>query len=320
MHPVTSVEDQARVVVVTGASSGIGLATALAAARRGDHLVLLARGLTALQGAAAACDGEGAASCRVLPVDVCDAVAVQDAMRTVVGWHGHIDAVVHSAGVVAYGRFEEVPAEVFDQVIATNVLGPANVARAVLPLMRERGTGAIVVVGSLLGRIAAPHMSAYAVSKWAVRSLVRHLQVENRDVAGVTISCLSPGGVDTPIYLLAGNYLGHVGRPPPPVVSPERVAAAALRLIDHPRRNVEVGATNRLITLGFTLLPRLYDAIVTPLFDVAATDLRHPTPAGPGNVLASTPQAYRLRGGQGSASRSIVAAVRSRLRPERQDS
>ncbi|MBA2550462.1 MAG: SDR family NAD(P)-dependent oxidoreductase [Nocardioidaceae bacterium] len=308
-----SSDECARVVVVTGASSGIGLATALAAARHGDHVVLFARGLAALQVAATACEGAGAASSRLLCVDVRDAAAVQDAVRTVLQWHGHIDAVVHSAGVVAYGRFEDVPPEVFDRVITTNVLGPANVVRAVLPGMRQRGTGAIVVLGSLLGRIAAPHMSAYAVSKWAVRSLVRHLQVENRDLPGVTISCLSPGGVDTPIYLQAANYLGHVGRPPPPVLSPEKVAAAALRLIDHPRRNVEVGATNRLVTLGFAVLPRLYDAIVTPLFDVAATDRRHPTPAGPGNVLQPTPEAYRLHGDQGSAVHSILAGVRSRL-------
>lgn len=317
MQPDNAVDAPARVVVVIGASSGIGLATALAAARCGDHVVLLARGLSALQDAAADCAGAGAASARALSVDVCDAGAVQDAFRTVREWHGRLDAVVHSAGVVAYGRFEDVPPEVFDRVIATNVLGPANVARAVLPMMRERGSGTIVVLGSLLGRIAAPHMSAYAVSKWAVRSLVRHLQVENRDAPGVTISCLSPGGVDTPIYLLAGNYMGHVGRPPPPVVSPERVADAALRLIDHPRRNVEVGAANRFVALGFTLLPRLYDALVTPLFEVGATDRRHPVPAGPGNVLQPTPEAYRLHGGQGSAVRSIAAAVRARLREMR---
>jgi len=239
---------------------------------------------------------------------------VQDALRTVTESYGHIDAVVHSAGVVAYGRFEDVPPEVFDRVVTTNVLGLANVARAVLPPMRERGAGAIVVLGSLLGRIAAPHMSAYAVSKWGVRSLVRHLQVENRDLPGVTISHLSPGGVDTPIYLQAANFLGHVGRPPPPVVGPERVATAALRLIDRPRRNVEVGASNRFIVLGFTLFPPLYDAIVTPLFDLAATDRRRPVPSGPGNVLAPTPQAYRLHGNQGSAARSILAAVRIRLR------
>jgi NAD(P)-dependent dehydrogenase (short-subunit alcohol dehydrogenase family) len=180
-------EQAARVVVVTGASSGIGLATALGAAGRGDHVVLLARGAAALADAAEQCRAAGAASALDLPTDVGDDAAVQRAFAEVTSRYGRVDAVVHSAGLAAYGRLQDVPAEIFDGVVRTNLLGPVNVARAVLPGMRERDAGTLVLIGSLIGYIAPPYMSAYAVSKWGVRGLARLLQVENVDRPGVHI-------------------------------------------------------------------------------------------------------------------------------------
>jgi short-subunit dehydrogenase len=259
--------------------------------------------------AASECDALGAASTVVRSVDVADADAVGAAVDDILGQFGRIDAVVHSAGVVAYGRFEEVPATVFDTVLRTNTLGSANIARAVLPSMRERDSGSVVLIGSLIGHIAPPYMSAYAVSKWAVRGLARELSIENRDRPGVSISLVAPGGVDTPIYLQAANYLGWVGRPPLPVVSPEKVARVALAMLDRPRARVQVGSTNGLITLGFTALPGLYDALVTPLFTAAATDRRQRVEPGSGNVMNSVPDSNRLRGDQGSAVLSLVANV-----------
>jgi NAD(P)-dependent dehydrogenase (short-subunit alcohol dehydrogenase family) len=307
-------EQHARVVVVTGASSGIGLATALQASERGDHVVLLARGPEALALAVEQCQARGAASARAVPTDVADDAAVRAAFAEVTATFGRVDAVVHSAGLVAYGRFEDVPVETFDRVVRTNLLGSANVARAVLPGMRERNAGSLVLVGSLIGSIAPPYMSAYAVGKWGVRGLARLLSVENRDRPGVHVSHLAPGGVDTPIYLQAANFLGSVGRPPPPVVSPERVAAAALRLLDHPKPRVQVGPANRLTMLGFALFPGVFDRIVTPMFEVAAVDVRRRAFGVPGNVFASVPEGNRLHGGQGSPIPSIVAGLRARLR------
>ncbi len=306
-----------RVVVVTGASSGIGLATALAAAERGDHVVLLARSPEPLADAARRCREAGASSALDLPTDVGDDVAVRRAFAAVTDQHGRVDAVVHSAGLVAYGRLEDVPADVFDEVVRTNLLGAVNVARAVLPAMRERDAGSVVLIGSLIGYLAPPYMSAYAVSKWGVRGLARLLQVENVDKHGVHISHLSPGGIDTPIYLQAANYLGWVGRPPPPVVSPEQVARRALRLLEHPRRQIQVGATNWPIVWGFQAFPAVFDRIVTPLFEVGAVDVRRTAVRGPGNVLAPAPQGHRLHGGQGSPVASITAGLRAQLRRRR---
>jgi short-subunit dehydrogenase len=276
----------ARVVLVTGASSGIGRATARLAARRGHHLVLVARGRGGLEEAADECRADGAASVEMAPLDVGDGPAVEQLVADLVVRHGRVDAVVHSAGVVAYGRFEDIPAEVFDRVLRTNVLGSANVARAVLPHMRERDAGTLVLLSSVIGHIAAPLMTPYAVSKWGVRALGRQLQVENRDRPGVHVAVVAPGGVDTPIYVQAANYEGHVGRPPPPVLSAERVAEVCMGLLDRPRPQVQVGALNRFMSLGFALLPHVYDRAVGPLFSRLALDQRRPVEPHPGNVLA----------------------------------
>ena len=303
-----------RVVVVTGGSSGIGLATALAAAGHGDHVVLLARSPESLADAARRCREAGAASALDLPTDVADDDAVQAAIARVLEAYGRVDAVVHSAGLVAYGRFDQVPAETFDRVVHTNLLGSANVARAVLPTMREQDAGTLVLIGSLIGAIAPPYMSSYAVGKWGVRGLARVLLVENRDKKGVHICHVAPGGVDTPIYLQAGSRLGVVGRPPPPVVSPEKVARAVLRLLDHPRPRIQVGPANWPTIWGFHLFPGVFDRIVTPMFEVAALDVRRPAASVDGNVFAPVPEGNRLHGGQGSPVASILAGLGAKLR------
>ena len=157
-------------------------------------------------------------------------------------------------------------------------------------------------------------MSSYAVGKWGVRGLARLLQVENVDRKGVHICHVAPGGVDTPIYVQAGNYLGWIGRPPPPVVSPEKVARAALRMLDHPRARVQVGPANLPTIWGFMLFPAVFDRIVTPMFEVAALDLRHRPQAEGGNVFGSSQEGNRLHGGQGSPVASILAALGTKLR------
>lgn len=284
-----------RVALVTGASSGIGLATAVELAGQGTHLVLLARAEGPLADAAARCRATGAASVTTHAVDVRDASAVQRAVDQVHRQHASLDVVVQSAGVAAYGRFEEVPVEVFDGVLATNVLGSANVVRAVLPRMRDQDHGTIVLLGSVIGTIAAPLMSPYVVGKWAIRALARQLQLENRDRKGVHITLVTPGSVDTPIYLKSANYMGRVGRPPPPSYAPQTVARAIVAALDRPPRVLGVGGTNPVMTLGFVLLPRLYDLLVGPLFAFAGRERRTSEPTA-GNVLAAQPHLDALRG------------------------
>ncbi|CAN5869564.1 SDR family oxidoreductase [soil metagenome] len=301
-----------RVVVVVGASSGIGRAAARQLAADGDDLVLVARAEGPLTETAAECERTGAASTTVCPVDVTDAAAVDAAIAAVRDRYGDIDAVVHSAGVVAYGRFDQVPADVWDGVLRTNLLGAANVARAVLPDMRARNHGTVVLVGSLLGEIAVPDMSAYVVSKWAVRALGRELQLDNRDRPGVHISVVSPGGVDTPIYTQAANYLRRDVRPPPPVYTAETVAAAVVDAVASPRKRVAVGAANAVIKLGFTVTPGLYDVLVGPLFATLANGRSTLAPTT-GNVLEPRPSGESVAGGHGYALWAVVKDVAAAL-------
>ena len=302
-----------RVIVVTGASSGIGLAVVQRAAAAGDHIVLVARDQSSLELAAKECDRAGAASTMVVPTDVGDDAAVQRCLAQVVDRHGRVDAVVNSAGVVAYGKADEVPPEVFDGVIRTNLTGSMNVARHALPLLREQGQGSLVLIGSVLGHIAAPFMTPYAVSKWGVRSLARQLQIENRDARGLHIDYIAPGGVVTPIYEQAANYAGWAGRPPPPAVSPDRVAKVILERLDDPRKRTQVGPANDFMRLGFSLLPGVYDAIVSPLLKVAAMDATKPLSPHAGNVLSSQPELNRLLGDQVSSVVAIPRNVVTRL-------
>jgi len=171
----------------------------------------------------------------------------------------------------------------------------------------------------VIGHIGVPGMSPYVLSKWAVRALARQLQLENRDRFGVHVVYVAPGGVDTPIYAQAGNYSGVVGRPPPPVASPERVARRIWRLVDHPKARVQVGLANNLMRLGFNVLPPVFDALVGPLFVVAAKDRTSPVAPGPGNVLASCPSKNALHGHQGSAilgiARNLQTLLPGRQRP-----
>jgi NAD(P)-dependent dehydrogenase (short-subunit alcohol dehydrogenase family) len=281
-----------RVVLVIGASSGIGRVTAVACSRRGDSVVLAARSEEGLR----ATEKECAAATLVVPTDVTDAAAVDALFAAAVAEFGRVDAVVHTAAVIAYGRFEDVPAEVFDRAIATTFTGTATVSRAALRLFKAQGGGSLVLVGSLLGRIATPYMSSYVAAKWAVHGLARVLWIEARETPGVHVSMVAPGAVDTPVYQQAGSYLGRGGRPPPPVDPPERVARAIIRAIDHPRRHVSVGLANPIAALGFRLLPGVYDVLVGPLLRVAGISRRE-VPPNAGNVEEANPALEAPTGG-----------------------
>lgn len=290
-----------QVVLVTGASSGIGEAVVRQAASRGDDVVLVARGQESLDRVARDCEQLGAASTLVLSADVSDDGQAARVVTATMAEHGRIDIVVGCAGVVAYGTLEEVPVEVFDQVIATNLTGSVNLARHVLPVLREQRRGTLTFVGSLIGHLAVPDMAAYVLSKWGVRALVRQLRVDNRDRPGVGFGYVAPGGVDTPIYRQAATYGDAVGRPPFPVTSPERIASRVLATAEHPWRGGQVGLANQVIRAGFTALPFVYDRLVGPLFKVVAQDLTASFVRGPGNVLDSRQGGNRLHGGHGNA-------------------
>jgi short-subunit dehydrogenase/uncharacterized protein YndB with AHSA1/START domain len=281
-----------RVVVVTGASSGIGRATAIQLSHSGNIVVLASRSQGALLEAQLDC---APGMTTVVPTDVSRRHEVDRLMDEAIRVHGRVDAVVHAAAVLAYGRFEDVPADVFDSALQITLVGTANVARSALRVFGAQGGGSLVVVGSLLGKIATPYMSSYLTAKWAVHGLVRSLQIEARTTSGIDISLVTPGGVNTPVYLQAGTYVRRHGRPPPPVVSPERVAAAIVRRLDRPARETNVGPANSLTVLGFRFLPGVFDRIVTPLMRAGGLSPRD-VPHTAGNVLEAQPSGEAVHG------------------------
>ncbi|MET3961560.1 NAD(P)-dependent dehydrogenase (short-subunit alcohol dehydrogenase family) [Marmoricola sp. OAE513] len=258
--PGTGAAGAGRVVLVTGASSGIGRETALQLAARGDSLVLLARRTAELEVLRRACLRTGSPEALVITADVSDADAIEEAFTTASAEIGPVDTVVHAAGVAAYGRFEEIPAASFDRLFDINVGGTANVARSALRHFDAHElTGNLILFGSVVGRISTPYLSPYVASKWAVHGLVRCLQAEQAR-GGHRVSLVEPGGVDTTIYEKAASYLGVQGKPPPPVDDAEKVARATVALLDHPPpgalgRSTEPGHVPRLPGLPRRLRP-----------------------------------------------------------------
>ena len=286
-----------RIAVVVGASSGIGLATALRLAADGERLVLSARASGALDEAADACRRAGASEVLCVPGDVGREADVARLIEETMTAHGRIDVLVHTATVMAYGTIERIPSEVFEIVVDTAIHGTAHLARAVLPIFRRQGRGTLVIVNSLLGSVTVPNMGAYATAKWGQRAVARTLQQEVRGERDVHVCIVSPGSTNTPIYRQAANYTGKAARPPVPVLQPERTAHAIVGLIDRPRNHVSipVGPPNPLVVTGYRFLPFVYDTLVGPLFRLAALT-RTPQQATAGNVHDPVPNREQLHG------------------------
>ncbi|HVM21656.1 MAG TPA: SDR family oxidoreductase [Egibacteraceae bacterium] len=244
------------VVVVTGASSGIGRATALACAEAGAHVVVIARRKELLESLAAECRGKGVQAL-VFPADVTDAEAMDHIAAETVGTFGRLDAWVNNAAVIQYGRFEEVPLDEWHRVIEVNVYGTVNGARAAIPWMREQGRGVVVNVASVLSKIASPFQSAYVTSKFAIRGLSDSIRQELSDAPGIDVVTILPGAIDTPFFQHGANHMGLQARAPDPTIDARRVAAAIVSGIAKPRREIVVGASTKLGLANDRLAPGL---------------------------------------------------------------
>ncbi|MHA6625075.1 SDR family NAD(P)-dependent oxidoreductase [Pseudonocardia sichuanensis] len=293
------------VIVVTGASSGIGRATAVALAGQGARLALLARREDALAQVARECAAAAGAGDRtlVVPADVSDADAVEAAARATVERFGRLDGWVNCAAVTMFGSLLDVPLADLRRVLEVNLLGYVHGARAALPRFVAQEAGVLVNVSSLLGRIAQPHGSAYTMSKFAIRGLGVALREELRGVRGVSVSTVLPAAVDTPIYAAAANHSGRVPQPPPPVYTAERVARVIVRQLRRPRREVVAGGLlGRVFVLQHVVAPRVAERVLA--IDVERSLRRDgvvPATSGALHVPGATPAA--VDGGWAGARR-----------------
>jgi short-subunit dehydrogenase len=297
------------IVVVTGASSGIGRATARAFARRGATVVLAARSEDDLRAVVLECRKAGGRALAV-PTDLADDAQARALVATTLEYYHRIDVWVGCASVFGYGRVLDVPDEEFRRTLQVNFLAQVECMRMVVPDMLRRGSGTIIFVGSLFSTIALPYLAPYVASKHALLGFAETLRLELRGT-GVDVCSVLPATVDTPIYQHAGNRTGRVVKPMPPVLPVQRVAAAIVGLARRPRRVITVGRIQNGAVLLRRAAPRLYDALARPLVERLALDSR-PAPPTAGTLFVAKPGTNRASGGW---RRRVTGLARRAPRP-----
>jgi NAD(P)-dependent dehydrogenase (short-subunit alcohol dehydrogenase family) len=304
------------VVAITGASSGIGRAAALRLARRGASLAICARSDGPLAEIGAECEAAGAEVFqRVL--DVSDEEAVEAFAAATVERFGRLDVWVNNAGVIAYGRFEEIPSEVFRQIVETNLMGQVHGARAALKRFRAQGAGVLINMSSVWGRVSTPQVTPYIVSKNAVRAFSECLSGELVDEDEIHVATMVPQAIDTPIFEHAGNYTGRQVRPIPPVLDVDEVAEGIELCAENPKREVNYGQAGRALEILYATAPGLYRRLAHRAFVRGSFGSIAAAPA-PGNVLESRGP-HAAEGGwharrQRTLRRAFLAAAGASLR------
>lgn len=248
-------------VVITGASSGLGRETARQFARLGDRVVLAARRRADLEATAETCREEGGEAL-VVPTDVREPAQIDALVDAVMATWGRIDVWVNNAGVTLFGHLDQAPFEEHRAVIETNLLGALAAARKVIPIFERQGTGVLINVGSVLSHVAQPFVPSYVISKFGLKGLTEALRVQVADLPGVHVCGIYPFSIDTPHFETAGNVLPHRARAIPPIQSPEKVARAIVDLAARPRDQVFVPKGIALGLLAHALLPRRTERVL----------------------------------------------------------
>jgi short-subunit dehydrogenase len=290
-HQLKPVAEQS--IVITGASSGIGLATALAASALGARLTLVARSENALTAIADEIKAAGGQACWEV-ADVADRAALQRAAERALDRYGGIDTWVNNAGVAIYGRIEEVSDEDNRRLFETNFWGVVYGSLVALPYLRQRG-GALINIGSEVSDAVVPLQGMYSTSKHAVKGFTDALRVEVEviDEAPVSITLIQPTAVNTPYPEHARNYMDREPKLPSPQIDPTQVAQAILQAASEGGRDVAVGAMSKFNTALSKLLPSLGDRMAALQADRQQEDR---APLHPEGTLFQPGESGRVHG------------------------
>jgi NAD(P)-dependent dehydrogenase (short-subunit alcohol dehydrogenase family) len=250
-----------QVVVIFGASSGIGRETALRFAARGAKVVVSARSEEGLQSLVEEIKSNGGEAIAV-PANATNLEQVRTVAETAVREYGHLDTWVHAAAVAVYATFEQTTPREFKRIIDVNLTGQAYGAMAALPHLKNGG-GALIHISSVEARRAFPYHSAYAASKHGVSGFVDVLRMElQHEGVPVSVTNVMPAAINTPFFNKARTKIGVKPMGAPPIYQPGIVADAILYAAEHPTPEIIVGGAGKAFILGQRLAPRLMDALI----------------------------------------------------------
>ncbi|GJD82354.1 SDR family oxidoreductase [Methylobacterium haplocladii] len=300
-----------QVIVITGASSGIGLTTARMAARRGARVVLAARSSDVLARIAEEIEAEGGRAIAVT-ADVGDPEDVQRISDKAITAFGGFDTWVNVAGLTVYGPLHEISEEDHQRLFQTNFWGTVYGSLAATRHLRKRG-GALINVGSIGSDLPFPFQGLYAASKHAVKGFTDTLRMELiADQAPVSVTLIKPASIDTPLPQRARNYMDREPMLPPPVYPPDEVANAILHAAVHPQRDIIVGGGGKLFVMGKEFAPGVYDEFAPAII---AMQKRSGPARDPKGALHEPKKAGRERGDQPGYVMRTSAYTRASLHP-----
>ncbi|KQO68504.1 short-chain dehydrogenase [Methylobacterium sp. Leaf87] len=268
-----------QVIVITGASSGIGLATARMAVKSGARVVLAARSGTALAAIVSEIEASGGRAVSVV-ADVGVRSDVETIAEVAVATFGGFDTWVNVAGVTIYGPLTEVSDADHARLVQTNLWGTVYGSLVAVAHLGRRG-GALINVGSVASDLAFPFQGMYSATKHAVKGFTDALRMELRHAGTpVSVSLIKPTSIDTPLPRRARNYMNREPMLPPPVYPPEEVANAILHCAVHPQRDVFVGGAGKVFAASKEFAPGAFDLLAPAIVALQQRPGRPRRPAG----------------------------------------
>jgi short-subunit dehydrogenase len=276
------------IVVITGASSGIGRTTAIELASSGATVIVTSRDAVALEAVVRECEDAGGHAVAI-PADVTREDEVEAVGRLAASRFGRIDVWINNAAVTLFAKFEAAPSDVYRRVIETNFFGYVHGARVALKQFKQQHHGVLINIDSVTAGAPQPYTSAYVASKYAVRALSSCLRMELllEHESDIHVCNVMPAAIDTPLFQHAANYTGRAAKALDPVYSPVTVARAIAELILKPRAEVVVGKAALPILANAKMSLRMYERAMARYIDRNHLQDR-PARATRGNLFVTT--------------------------------